>query len=533
MRFTCPSCNKSYRLPPERLGASGRAQIHCPNCHVHVHVRAGQGDLLECHLVTDAAHGHDAAHAHAAHEPAHDHAPKPGQATWFVVIGREKQGPMTVDRVAQMLASGELTRQSLAWQKGLAAWMKIQDIDALRLVAQASQPAPVAAAPRPISTAQPAVRTTGSAPRPAPVPKPTAARTSQPVPPARPKVDRPMPAQRSEPALDEAGPTMEAQVPFFGNRTATNHGRKAGPDHSKVAADAHGAAFFGGGSDMGDIDLQMPDPNKHKPTKEEYQNLLQEFSVMFRLDKRSKRQKIAIGVVLGALVLGVIAFGIALKVDGDAKRELIRDSKTILAVFNLPYQTSVKVQLEEEDSQDAGDVAAAGGTDAADKKPAVEKSTSDLAAKLQRTLRAQKRRQAGTGGKVELQGSTAEQIAARAEADRLGKEALERALNTGSGPKREKVATGGIGTVQNVTDSQLERLCSQRYGVLRTCGNKVLYDGAPYKLAFTINLLGGVSGVRAMVDGKPDADLAACVRANFSSNFGQQETETDHTCSVE
>lgn len=491
MRFTCPSCQKSYRLPPERLGTTGNARISCPNCKAMVHVRAGEGDNLDARVIssepsTPIVPGVRPVSAATAPVQVEDH--------WYVVIQREKHGPNSVAQLSELLASARITAQSLVWKKGMAGWMRMAEVPELRgLVAQRP------AAQRPSSA--------GLAP--------VAAAAA---------------AQPQEPA-----PAQDAQS-FFGKPAAAAPPQKGPPaDAHELHTDTHGHAFFGQ-HDLGDVELQLPDPAKHKPTKEEYQSLLQEFSVMFRLDKRTKRQKVAIAVVLATLVLGVIAFGVLLKIDGDRKRDLIRDSKTILAVFSLPYQTSVTVQVGGD--EDPNSPTAPGAVTI--KRPVVQREASVLSQKLHNLAKATNKRKvaaplnpAGGVGKVGLPtGDAATQKANLAEEERLQREAMARKL-TGPGGKQEMViGRGPVGT-EAVSRAQLAGMCSGHDAGLRACGQSQA-GGSGFKARVTINVMGRVESVRAEVEGKANADLSHCCESRLKGiNFGPQPADVVHTCNVE
>ncbi|MBI5608043.1 MAG: DUF4339 domain-containing protein, partial [Deltaproteobacteria bacterium] len=390
-------------MPPERLGPAGRAQISCPNCKAVVLVKTGQDENLICQLLGPGA-GSDGAAPTAAGSPARTSGAVAAAVppTWFVVIDREKVGPLNPAQIAEKLASGALTIHNLAWQKGMAGWTKIEELpDLLKelartgQVAQARQsggiaPQPVAAQPvaaQPVAAQpaapQPAARPTQPAPAPSAPhpahtsppaaakssPQPVAARTSQSVPQPRPVAPRPpMPLPSAAGNDDDGGgPTLEAAIPLPAPRAEPKAPAKPpapaplpsapnkAPSTNKGHHDAHGDDFFGKHHDLGEVDFSLPDPNKHKPTKEEYQNLIQEFSVMFRLDKRTKRQKVLIAVVLASLLLGAISFGVVLAVGANKKKQLIRDSKEILALFDLGYKQAVTPAV----SGDNGDAATA------------------------------------------------------------------------------------------------------------------------------------------------------------------------------
>ncbi len=592
MRFTCPSCAKSYRLPPERLGAAGRAQISCPNCKAVVLVKAGEGEVLDCRLLSQ----HESAGV-AAQGAVSASVPIAAGGSYYVVIGRDKQGPLTFAQIHQMLGEGKITGVSLAWSKGMANWTKLEEVPELSVLlgsaevdrnvvhARVSQPI----APEPVH-AQPApavVRPTSQAPaavpsqpapqpvRPAPAvaPQPAAAQpakaaapqpaAAQPAKPAAPqpaaaqpaKPAAPQPAQAvraSQPApkvspkppvkpndLDDAGPTLTGDVAVIkaaSRPVAPTLGKGPAAAQDVHVGDAHGAAFFSSGHDLHDVELALPDPNKHKPTKEEYNKLLQEFSVMFRLDKRSKRQKLLIAVLSTLVVVGVITFGILLVVNGNRKRSLISDSKSILAVFALPYQNAVTVQTGGD--EDKGDspltpTPDTPGAPAHEKKAVVQEEVSEIAAKLHGMARKKKAKATGPQtGIVVAQPLDNKALQAQAKAMAGGmtdeeKKAYEEAKKAG----KKVEGSVGLSTSQAVSKSELDKLCAAKMPALRGCAQ----GGGSFTVAYVINGDGDVSNVKAFDEGKQDAALTSCASHNFKGRFGPQPggKTTEGKCKVD
>jgi len=333
---------------------------------------------------------------------------------------------------------------------------------------------------------------------------------------------------------------MEASIPFFGAtpaRAATGAaaatGRKGAPELGSIGAEAHGAAFFSSGHDLDNVDFALPDANKHKPTKEEYQSLLQEFSVMFRIDKRSKRQRVAIAVVVATIVLGVITFGVLLVVDGQRKQNLIKDSKDILAVFSLPYQTSVTVQVGGEDDAAAGAGGAAAVPGALGAKPAAKAvAGSQLSKKLVDQLRAKRPRVARVAGG--LVGGGGGKLSAEDEKRIRAMEAIARQQaagpQVGPGGKVEGGPSGLAAT--KASPGELKAMCAQREGRMRGCAQKYL-GGGSFKVRLSIGADGKVVDVRAEAGDSSD-ELTNCVRSEFKSiSLGPQGSSYSHTCSMD
>ncbi len=615
MRFTCPACSKSYRLPPERLGPAGRAQISCPNCKAVVLVKAtGDGEHLECQLLQgNAPQAAAPAMAQSSAQPAAE------PASWYVVVGRDKVGPLVPGQIAEYLAKGELTIHSLAWHKGMAGWVKIEELpELLQLLASskavgaaresgliAAQPVHPAAAPsaghgqaqapqsqnprasqgiapQPMSprasqglapqpVARPAAAPSAAQPA-APSPaQPAAPRPAQPAgaPSAAPQQPRPAPAparptspQQAKPSdLDDAGPTMEASIPAQlraappskaqgkaeANKApagkadaAKSEARTAkSPPPQLNTADVHGDAFFNSHHDLHDIELALPDPNKHKPTKEEYQNLIQEFSVMFRLDKRTKRQKVLIAVVLASLLIGAIAFGVILSVSAQRKKDLIRDSKELLAAFDLGYKASVVPDLSPEQKEEQ---AAAAKANPGQPLPTI-KAAGPISMVGDKMLKAARRKAAKSapgsqfaaaarpsGGDASKQAAELE----KADADRKAELARRMAAadkQFGIQGKIERPIVD-LGAPQAVSSSEVKKLCRDRAGDLAACAKAAGAEGG-FTAKLTVNVMGGIDKVTATVSGSADSSLGSCIKSKLSRvTFGRQPSESTHTCEV-
>ena len=565
MRFTCPSCAKSYRLPPDRLGPAGRAQISCPNCKAVVLVKTGQDENLICQLLGPGASQEGM--APAAGNPARTSGVVAAAVppTWFVVVDREKVGPLNPAQLAEKLASGALTIQHLAWQKGMAGWTKIEELPELLKelartgqVANARHSGVIAPQPAPQPAQQPVAPQPAPqpvAPQPAPqpaakaAPQPAAARTSQAAP-ARPVARPPMPLPTGANSDDDGGgPTLEAAIPVPVARPEPKAAAKppvpapVAPKKSastnKAHADAHGDDFFGKHHDLGDVDFSLPDPNKHKPTKEEYQNLIQEFSVMFRLDKRTKRQKVLIGVVLASLLLGAVSFGVVLSIGASKKKQLIRDSKEILALFDLGYKQAVTPAVSGDNGDAAVDPKVADGTAAVPKK-APEK-VSMIADKILNTV-AKKRKDAkpvGTTsiaqrGVLDAAKEAADLAKLQAQKDEIARQkALEIAKKYGLGGRTEAPVGGAVTLGEELTQKEVTRTCREAEGVLRGCGKKNEVETG-FKLRITVVTSGKIDSVVALVDGKANAGLGACIKSQLAlKHLNSPKATTTYDCHLD
>jgi hypothetical protein len=48
--------------------------------------------------------------------------PAPDAAEWHIMVNNMRQGPYNKAKLVEMIGTGELTRETLVWKKGMAAW---------------------------------------------------------------------------------------------------------------------------------------------------------------------------------------------------------------------------------------------------------------------------------------------------------------------------------------------------------------------------------------------------------------------------
>lgn len=54
--------------------------------------------------------------------------PVPGVAQYYVAVNGQQQGPYSLQTLQQMIQQGSLTRETLIWKQGMAAWTKVGDV---------------------------------------------------------------------------------------------------------------------------------------------------------------------------------------------------------------------------------------------------------------------------------------------------------------------------------------------------------------------------------------------------------------------
>jgi hypothetical protein len=69
--------------------------------------------------------------------------PVPQAAGYFVVVNGAQSGPLGVSDLSAKIAAGQLTRQTLVWKQGMAAWTAAESVaDLVGLFAAAPPPVP-------------------------------------------------------------------------------------------------------------------------------------------------------------------------------------------------------------------------------------------------------------------------------------------------------------------------------------------------------------------------------------------------------
>ncbi|HEX8361159.1 MAG TPA: SPFH domain-containing protein, partial [Longimicrobium sp.] len=66
--------------------------------------------------------------------------PLPAQSTYFVAVGGAQTGPHGMDALQQQAASGSLTRATLVWKQGMAAWTPASEVPELAALFAATPP---------------------------------------------------------------------------------------------------------------------------------------------------------------------------------------------------------------------------------------------------------------------------------------------------------------------------------------------------------------------------------------------------------
>ncbi len=304
---------------------------------------------------------------------------------------------------------------------------------------------------------------------------------------------------------------------------------KSAPPAPRVAVAAHTDSFFAAeGRGEEEAGIELPDPERHRPSRQEYRDLLQEFSVMVRLDRRSRRQRVAIAVVLSCLVVGATGFGVGLLFEGNQKSALVRDSKAILAMFVVPHQTRARVRAMVKERSELAQrlllqlntiepkVAEPGRLLLPRKpnRPKTPKKNRWRATKGIQPDRPDRRRTTSGSGPV------------------ADPEVVRAALERNRDLSRAEPLVRPTTVTYNVTRARLQGACKSALEKLVACSHKYA-AGKSFRAAFTVGLDGRIANVRATTSGRVPGSLGRCAAEVLrAKKFGRQSRITRFTCSV-
>ena len=68
--------------------------------------------------------------------------PLPQQVQFFLAVNGQQTGPFAADQLLQMAQSGSLTRESLVWKAGMAAWTQAGTVADLAPIFNSVPPPP-------------------------------------------------------------------------------------------------------------------------------------------------------------------------------------------------------------------------------------------------------------------------------------------------------------------------------------------------------------------------------------------------------
>src|SRR6266849_8128864 len=115
MKVTCQSCQAKYTIADEKVRGKV-AKIRCKKCGTTIIVNG-----------TDVAAG-GVVTMGTASTPTEEH--------WSVLVADGDQRTASIAEVVDLFASGVINAETPAWKDGMADWLPIGQIDALRAVVQ-------------------------------------------------------------------------------------------------------------------------------------------------------------------------------------------------------------------------------------------------------------------------------------------------------------------------------------------------------------------------------------------------------------
>jgi len=122
MLFSCTHCGTRYQLPDEQV-ANRVLKVRCTQCSAVLIVR----------------------------DPAAPPEPKQAEApAWFVAVGGEQRGPLSLDEVRALVRVGDFGPRSYAWTAGLAQWTRAEEIAVLQALFDVPPALPTAPPPLPV-----------------------------------------------------------------------------------------------------------------------------------------------------------------------------------------------------------------------------------------------------------------------------------------------------------------------------------------------------------------------------------------------
>jgi hypothetical protein len=66
--------------------------------------------------------------------------PLPQETSWYLAAGGQQQGPYAVAKLRELAAARQLTRDTLVWTQGMAAWTKAGEVSELAALLAAVPP---------------------------------------------------------------------------------------------------------------------------------------------------------------------------------------------------------------------------------------------------------------------------------------------------------------------------------------------------------------------------------------------------------
>ncbi len=108
MKIVCDSCGAKYSIADEKV-AGKIFKIRCKKCSSVLEVR---GDQTSANAVNEQIATPD----------------RGGEATWYIVVDGEQQGPLAPIELSQLFAKGSVNLESYVWNEGFDDWRVASDV---------------------------------------------------------------------------------------------------------------------------------------------------------------------------------------------------------------------------------------------------------------------------------------------------------------------------------------------------------------------------------------------------------------------
>ncbi len=124
IQFNCPTCNKTLKAPDDKAGAT----VSCPGCKTTLHVPYPQAEESELNQTTFSQE-------------------------WFYTKDGQRVGPVSLEELQTLAASGGLQPSDMVWKQGMAQWTPAVSVSELGTsLMPPPLPKVVPASPPPLST---------------------------------------------------------------------------------------------------------------------------------------------------------------------------------------------------------------------------------------------------------------------------------------------------------------------------------------------------------------------------------------------
>ena len=133
MKIKCDSCGAKYQIADEKVKHKV-FKIRCKRCENVIVVHSDQGEddptmavsaINEQAVEEDAEATKQVQHDHDRARRDREHVENDDAGIWYLIVNRERVGPLTPEDVAGYLGRGEIDRDAFIWRDGMGDWSKL------------------------------------------------------------------------------------------------------------------------------------------------------------------------------------------------------------------------------------------------------------------------------------------------------------------------------------------------------------------------------------------------------------------------